>query len=88
MTEAAFYQNMTAFLSQLDDEAGAPDIGPDDNLFDEGLVTSMSVVRIVAHFETLVGHRVDVARHGLERFFTLREMYQLANALGAPGART
>jgi acyl carrier protein len=72
-----FYLDMTEYLETLDEESGELEIAPDDNLFDEGIVTSYSVVKMIAHLEKLVGRPIDVAQYGVERFYTLSGLYDV-----------
>ncbi len=84
MDRATFTQNLTEFLIGLDDDPSEDlRFGPGDNLFDEGVVTSISVVRMISHVEELIGTRIDLAQHSIERFFTLDSIYDLATEIGA-----
>ncbi|MET1072483.1 MAG: hypothetical protein ABWY11_07550 [Umezawaea sp.] len=80
MDREQFHRNMTDFLADLDQDGDPVEVGPDDNLFDEGLVTSFSVVGMITHLEELVGHPIDVSRYGVERFYTIGGLYEVVLA--------
>ena len=89
MDYPSFQRSMTAVLVELDPEtepARAAALGPEDNLFDEGLVTSFTVLRMLPHLEEMAGRTIDVADHDIEAFATLRGLYGVVTGSGARGA--
>lgn len=85
-----FQRSMTDVLVELDPENErhrTAALGPDDNLFDEGFVTSFTVLRMLPHLERMAGRTIDVADHDIESFATLRGLYGVVTGPGAPGAR-
>lgn len=83
MDTTQFHQEVCRFLKELDKdlvEDFPAELGPDDNLFDLGLVTSFTIIRLIVFVEELTGQSIDLAEHDLENFYTLRGLYDLAQA--------
>lgn len=91
MDRDAFYQDLRAFIATTNAGAGQePEpclAGPDDNLFDEGLVNSFTVMRLMAHLEQLTGGKLDPASFDIESFSTLDKLYSVAGRLRSSDAR-
>ena len=81
MNRDQFYSAMRGALLQLRSTYGAGDgldddtVDVDDNLFDRGLLTSLTVASLIAILEHWSGAEIDVERYGMEGFFTLRSLY-------------
>ena len=84
MQRDEFDKQVQEFLRAINAEAGNHEfpavIGPDDNLFDMGLVTSFSVIRMIVFIEEISGTTIELSDHELERFYTLRGLYDLVDA--------
>ncbi|MCB7135711.1 acyl carrier protein [Cellulosimicrobium marinum] len=81
MTKNEFYEQMRAFLREVQTEGGGavPErIDEDDNLFDLGLVTSFTMIRMIVFVEQITGTPIDLGEHELEVFYTLRGLYRIA----------
>ncbi|MDX3457443.1 hypothetical protein PV396_36735 [Streptomyces sp. ME02-8801-2C] len=81
MESAKFYDELRGFLLSIQPDdagrAGLESLGHDDNLFDLGLVTSFSVIRMIVFIETLTGCSLDLAEHDIESFYTMRGLWEL-----------
>ncbi|MET8680199.1 acyl carrier protein [Streptomyces sp. NPDC004647] len=83
MEQEHFYKEIREFVKSLHADSKEPvpqEIAPDDNLFDMGLVTSFSIIRMIVFVESLTGCSIDVAEHDIENFYTLRGLYGLVQA--------
>lgn len=84
MDRDTFHGKVRDFLASLqeDDDArvAAARVGADDNLFDLGIVTSFSIIRMIVFVEELTGCSIDISEHDIERFYTLNGVYELAHA--------
>lgn len=69
--------------AEADDTEFPVEVGLDDNLFDLGLVTSFSVIRMIVFIEDLAGCTIELGEHELEVFYTLRGLYSLIDEKGA-----
>ncbi|MER5276915.1 hypothetical protein ABT025_14285 [Streptomyces sp. NPDC002809] len=88
MESATFYDELRGSLlsmqpDQEDKRVVLEGLGHDDNLFDLGLVTSFSVIRMIVFIETLTGCSLDLAEHDIENFYTMRGLWDLVQAEGA-----
>jgi acyl carrier protein len=85
MDREAFYQDLRAFIATANAGAGQePEpcfAGPDDNLFDEGLINSFTVVQLMVHLEQVTGSRLNPAGFDIESFSTLRKLYSVVDGL-------
>ena len=81
MDRAAFYQETIDLLGRLNARPGEPaaqlDVGEEDNLFDEGYLTSFSVAQVMAFIEETTASRLDPARYGIESFSSLSKLYDV-----------
>ena len=84
MERDVFYRTMTEFMHGLTDESGGETVAADDNLFDNGHLSSLSVVQVMSFLEELSGGTLDPARYDLESFSTLDRLYGVLEDLGAP----
>lgn len=89
--EHEFYDHMIGVIERLFGASEATELlrdpveGPDLNLFDLGLLTSLSVSRLLVALEELSGLVIPVERYGAEAFFTLRAMRGMVLELTTPG---
>ncbi|MFC9636276.1 hypothetical protein ACFTY8_45615 [Streptomyces mirabilis] len=88
METAKFYDELRGFLQSMQpDQEGQravlEGLGHDDNLFDLGLVTSFSVIRMIVFIESLTGCSLDLSEHDIENFYTMRGLWDLVQAEGA-----
>ncbi|GLW55052.1 hypothetical protein [Kitasatospora phosalacinea] len=88
MTPDDFYRQLTDFLREMNaDPDAVPDsLDADDNLFDLGLMSSFSTIRVLVFLEQLTGRAVDIADHDIEEFYTMRGLYGLFAAETAEAA--
>lgn len=74
-----FYRDVRELLGSMNAEDGqapaAAEIDEDENLFDAGLLTSFSLVHLVARLGESTGVSIDFATQQMEDFFTLRSLY-------------
>ncbi|HJQ00127.1 MAG TPA: acyl carrier protein [Jatrophihabitans sp.] len=80
----AFYDRVTAFIASLwqaefRDEP-MPRFTDDENLFDVGVLDSLSSVELIAWLEKQVGQQVDVLAIDPATFFTLRGLWKFASS--------
>ncbi|MFD0856206.1 hypothetical protein ACFQ07_28465 [Actinomadura adrarensis] len=84
MEREAFYRTMIEFVNGLTDESGGEKVAPDDNLFDNGYLSSLSVVQVMTFLEELSGGILDPALYDLESFSTLERLYGVLEDLRTP----
>lgn len=80
MDRDELFARLREFLASLAAESGRefPDrLDPDDNLFDLGLVTSFSVIRMILFVEDITGCAIDLADHEPQSFYTLSGIHSL-----------
>jgi acyl carrier protein len=81
MDRAAFYQETIALLGRLNTLPGEQqaqiDVAEEDNLFDEGYLTSFSVAQVMAFIEEMTATAIDPARYGIESFSSLSKLYDV-----------
>jgi aryl carrier-like protein len=74
-----FYRAVREMLGSMNAEEGeaaaAAEIGENENLFDAGLLTSFSLVHLVARLRESIGVSIDFSTRQMEDFFTLRSLY-------------
>lgn len=91
MDREAFYQDLRTFIATANTGAGQePEpcfAGPDDNLFDEGLVNSFTVVQLMVHLEQVTGGKLDPESFDIESFSTLRKLHSVIDRLRGSDAR-
>ena len=79
----AFYDQVTAFISGLWQaefrDVPMPRFTDEENLFDVGLLDSLSSVELIAWLEDQVGRQVDVLAIDPATFFTLRGLWEFAS---------
>jgi acyl carrier protein len=78
-----FFAQLRKFLATLAADSGQPfpeTLDPDANLFDLGLVTSFTVIRMILFVEDLTDRAIDMADHEPESFYTLSGIYNLVTA--------
>lgn len=82
MDKASFFKAASEFI--LANGSGADELPPDTvvptdgNLFDLGLVTSYSMLRLVSFVEELSGQEIDILNSDISRLFTLEGIYDAA----------
>ncbi|WP_327734027.1 phosphopantetheine-binding protein [Streptomyces nojiriensis] len=87
MNDKAFFASVVHLIAELQDDSETveplrdPVRGPEVNLFDAGLLESLTVVRLLRAIETEFGVQVPVERYGMEDFFTLRSIRQVVEPL-------
>ncbi|WP_371477009.1 acyl carrier protein [Kitasatospora sp. NBC_00315] len=77
------FAQLREFLAGLAAESGREfpaRLDPDDNLFDLGLVTSFSVIRMILFVEDVTGCAIDLADHEPQSFYTLAGIHTLVTA--------
>jgi acyl carrier protein len=79
MDRDTFISELRGFLAELNpaDAEQAAALGPTDNLFDKGLVSSFTMVRLIVFVQQLTGVPVEVQGRPLEDFYTLDGLYRL-----------
>lgn len=81
MDRETFYREMTRFIAGLHSRPGEQpavvEIAPGDNLFDEGHVTSLSVVQVMSYIEKITGSQIDLSEYDIESFSTLSKLYSV-----------
>lgn len=79
MDRETFLTELRGFLAELnpDRTERVAALGEQENLFDLGLVTSYSMVRLIVFIQQLTGTAVEVQGRPLESFYTLDGLYRL-----------
>lgn len=79
MDRDTFLNELRGFLAELNPTGAArvASLGATDNLFDLGLVSSFSMVRLIVFIQTLTGVPLEVQGRPLEAFYTLDGLYRL-----------
>jgi acyl carrier protein len=79
MDRDTYLTELRGYLAELNPDKVeiAAKLGEHDNLFDLGLVTSYSMVRLIVFIQQLTGTEVDVQGRPLESFYTLDGLYRL-----------
>ncbi|MFI8294149.1 acyl carrier protein [Streptomyces sp. NPDC085614] len=77
MDRQFFYSAVRSAIQEFSGEqhVGGDQFGEDENFFDLGLITSLSMVRLLVQVEKLLGTEVDVTLYEPESLFTLRGLY-------------
>jgi acyl carrier protein len=75
-----FYEKVLRFVVELWVEQSChprtpPKATPDDNLFDLGLVDSLSMVEVLVFVENMTSRAIDLLNVDPEGLFTLKGMY-------------
>lgn len=82
MTREDFTNELRGLLARLWDESGRmdslPDLGVDDNLFDAGVVDSLTMMEVVAHVERIAQAPIDLQSLDPSALFTLNGLYEFA----------
>jgi acyl carrier protein len=87
MDDASFFNSVIDLIGELQDDPEAVDVlrdpvtGPEINLFDVGLLESLTVLRLIRAIEQSFGVRISLERYGMENFFTLRSIQQIVAPL-------
>ncbi|XVQ07060.1 hypothetical protein ACQP1W_31035 [Spirillospora sp. CA-255316] len=81
MERDVFYRTMTEFIHGLTEESGGETVAADDNLFDNGYLSSLAVVQVMVFLEQLSGGSLDPERYDLESFSTLDRLYGILQDL-------
>jgi|ERR671914_3021679 hypothetical protein len=87
MDDALFFRSIISMIGELQDDpdavavVGDPVTGPEINLFDTGLLRSLTAVRLLRAMEDHFDVQVPVERYGMEAFFTLRSIQQMMEPL-------
>jgi acyl carrier protein len=83
----SFFNSVIDLIRALQDDPGAvgvlrdPVTGPEINLFDAGLLESLTVIQLLDAIEDSFGVQVPIHRYGMEDFFTLRSIQQMVEPL-------
>lgn len=78
MDRGEFTNGVRSFLSELNAGAATVDqLAPTDNLFDLGLVTSFTMVRLLVFVQRFTGVKLDIASHDLSEFYTVEGLHRL-----------
>jgi len=81
MDRESFYRETAELLGRINSRPGQPvvpaAVAEDANLFDEGLLTSLTVVQVMAYIEEQTASRIAPTRYGIEDFSSLRKLYQV-----------
>jgi acyl carrier protein len=75
LDRAEFTSNFAKFIAGIDTERSIDAVGPDDNLFDAGVLDSFTVVKVIVFLENLVGQPVDLQGATIDSFATLNDIY-------------
>jgi hypothetical protein len=87
MDREAFFTSMVEVIEDLQDNPEAAEIlrdpvaGHQVNLFDVGLLRSLTVMRVLVALEERFDVTVPIGRYGMEAFFTLDSMYEMMTQL-------
>lgn len=87
MDDAPFAQSIIGMIGELQDNPDAtavlndPVTGPETNLFDAGLLRSLTVVQLLRAMEEHFNVQVPIERYGMEAFFTIRSIQQMMEPL-------
>ncbi len=82
MDEQEFHAKLIGFLRETEPAGAGATPGPDDNLFNLGLLESFSIPRVIQFLEELSGRPLALERAGIDAFLTSRSIYA---AFIAPG---
>ncbi|MDX3611298.1 phosphopantetheine-binding protein [Streptomyces europaeiscabiei] len=91
MDDEPFFRLIIDMLDELQEAPNTvaalsdPVTGPDINLFDAGLLRSLTVVRLLRALEDHFDVRVPVEQYGMEAFFTLRSIREMMMPLLGAG---
>ncbi|WDZ85830.1 acyl carrier protein [Micromonospora cathayae] len=86
MERETFQRLVTEYLTALDDageDAEPLEIRPDDNLFDVGVVTSLSMIKLIGHISDVTGTSIDLSRYSIESFYTIDSIYDVVERAAA-----
>lgn len=70
-----FTSRFGEFISGVDQDRSVGTVGPDDNLFDAGVLDSFTVVKVIVFLERLLGRPVDLQDASIESFASLNSIY-------------
>ncbi|MFD4372967.1 phosphopantetheine-binding protein [Streptomyces sp. NPDC058486] len=76
ITRDTFDQEFRAFLSTFDLDVDPATVTADDNLFDQGVLDSFSVLKVIVLVERLRGEPVDLENAGIESFASISTIYE------------
>ena len=75
LDRAEFTSRFGDFIAAIDEERSVTTVGPDDNLFDAGVLDSFTVVKVIVFLEELVGRPIDLQDASIESFASLNSIY-------------
>jgi acyl carrier protein len=70
-----FVARFDEFITGIDRERSLSGVGLNDNLFDAGVLDSLTVARVIVFLERLVGKPVDLELASIDSFATLTSIY-------------
>ncbi|MEU9294621.1 phosphopantetheine-binding protein [Streptomyces sp. NPDC048266] len=76
ITRDAFDTEFRTFLSTFELDVDLATVTADDNLFDQGVLDSFSVLRVIVLVERLRGEPVDLEHAGIESFASISTIYE------------
>ncbi|MFF1508216.1 phosphopantetheine-binding protein [Streptomyces sp. NPDC058326] len=76
ITRDAFDTEFRSFLSTFELDVDLATVTAEDNLFDQGVLDSFSVLRVIALVERLRGEPVDLEHAGIESFASISTIYE------------
>ncbi|MGX7825345.1 acyl carrier protein [Actinokineospora sp. 24-640] len=79
-----FAKRFEEFVTGVDPERSLAGVGPDDNLFDAGVLDSFTVVKVIVFLEELTGAPIDLGEASIESFATLNGIYDTFVEHAAP----
>ena len=75
LDRAEFTSRFGEFVASIDPDRSLATVGPDDNLFDAGVLDSFTVVKVIVFLEELVGEPIDLQEASIESFASLNSIY-------------
>ncbi|WP_306326522.1 phosphopantetheine-binding protein [Streptomyces venezuelae] len=76
ITRDTFDQEFRTFLSTFELDVDLTTVTADDNLFDQGVLDSFSVLKVIVLVERLRGEPVDLEHAGIESFASISTIYE------------
>ncbi|APE24952.1 MULTISPECIES: phosphopantetheine-binding protein [Streptomyces] len=76
ITRDTFDQEFRTFLSTFELDVDLTTVTADDNLFDQGVLDSFSVLKVIVLVERLRGEPVDLENAGIESFASISTIYE------------
>jgi acyl carrier protein len=70
-----FTREFVSFVGEMNQDVDPHAIKPDDNLFDTGVLDSLSVARVIVFIEKLRGSDINLDHAGIESFSSIESMY-------------